>query len=93
MDIKICFPQGSTSTDLSQALFLASLAAFKSQVEATPPKELLFEYDTLVDIYLTRFEYSTSVETEAASFHKQIFPHIQLELVTSIDKKNSANVI
>lgn len=74
LDIKVCFPQGGTSTDLTQALFLASLAAFKSFVNGPSPKELLLEYDTLVDIFLTRFEYSTSVETEATSFHEKIYP-------------------
>jgi hypothetical protein len=75
IDIRTSFPQGSVQSDLNQALIISSLRAYSAYLSESRSslKELLFEYDTLVSIFLTRFEYSTVVELEAAQFHSEIY--------------------
>ena len=75
IDIRTSFPQGSVQSDLNQALIISSLRAYSASLSESRSslKELLFEYDTLVSIFLTRFEYSTVVELEAAQFHSEIY--------------------
>ncbi len=96
IDIRTSFPQGSVQSDLNQALIISSLRAYSAYLSESRSslKELLFEYDTLVSIFLTRFEYSTVVEAEAAQFHSEIYKLlVNAKVKGRLDEKNSASVI